>query len=428
MTVDALRRRSLRGAVSMALGALNLRAVTSASTTLARVIVVGGGFAGASCARELKRLQPALQVQLFEPRQRFITGPMCNAMLAGLRDRASVSATPAGLVRLGIDWQTQAVVAVDPLRHRVRDSAGRWHAAERLVLAPGIALRWDGMAGLDAATSDHMPHGWLGDASMQTLRQRFAALGDGATVLISAPPYPYRCPPGPYERASLFAWALRGRRAKILIADAKDDFSLRPLFQQAWARQFAGSIEWVPRSQGGEVEAIDAARGALQLGGGERLRPDLACIIPAQQAADLCHVADLVDETGWCPVHAGSFESLRHAGVHVLGDAAAVYPLPKSAMAAHSAAQACANAICAALDGRAAVPTPLLSNCYSLVAPDAAISLHSAYSAASGRMSALHQTLSALDADEAQRAQEARDAEAWYARVLQASIGGAPRR
>jgi sulfide dehydrogenase [flavocytochrome c] flavoprotein subunit len=399
-------------------------AAVGRASAVGRVIVVGGGFAGATCARELKRLQPELQVTLFEPRRRFVTGPMGNAMVAGLRDVASVSATPAALVARGVDWQSQAVTEVDPVRLRVRDELGRWHAADRLVLAPGIALRWGGIEGLDADNSDRMPHGWLGDPSMLVLRQRFAALPDGATVLIAAPPHPYRCPPGPYERASLFAWALRGRRAKVLIADAKDDFSLRPQFQRAWGTLLPGAIDWWPRSQGGEVEAVDTARGEVHLLMGDRLRPDLACIIPAQQAAELCRAADLVDETGWCPVRADSFESLRHAGVHVLGDAAAVHPLPKSAMAAQGAARACAAAVCTALGLAVQTQVPALqSRCYSLVAGDAAISVHGVYGAASGRMSLLRQAMSALDATEASHAREARAAEDWYAALVRESFG-----
>lgn len=419
MGMDLRQRRALLQAAALCSAA---PAWSRAASPAARVVVVGGGFAGASCAAALKRLQPQLQVLLFEPRQRFIAGPMANAMLAGLRDPAAVCATPAGLAALGVDWRAEAVAEVDPVRLRVRDGAGRWHAADRLVLAPGIDLVWDGIAGLDAGNSAQMPHGWLGDASMQSLRRRFAALRDGATVLIGVPAHPYRCPPGPYERASLFAWALRRRRAKVLIADAKDDFSLRPLFQRAW-EGLPGSVEWWPRSQGGEVVAVDTARGEVRLAGGERLRPDLACVIPDQQAAALCHAADLVDESGWCPVQADSFASLRHAGVYVLGDAAAAYPLPKSAMAAHGAAQACAAAICAALGGRPAPAPPVLqSQCYSLLAPDAAIALHGDYAAVAGRMSALRQQRSPTDADAAQRAREARAAEAWWGRLLRDSF------
>lgn len=385
-----------------------------------RVVVVGGGFGGASCAAELLRLRPRLQLRLFEPRRRFVAGPMANAMLAGLRDTASVSATPAAL---GHAWQPEAVTAIDPVRLRVRDGAGRWHAADRLVLAPGVALVWDGIDGLDDARSDRMPHGWLGDASMLALRRRFAALDDGATVLIGVPPHPYRCPPAPYERASLFAWALRARRGKVLIADAKDDFSLRPQFQRAWDR-LPGRVEWWPRAQGGEVVAVDTARGEVRLAGGERLRPDLACIVPPQQAARLCHDADLVDASGWCPVHAGSFESLHHPGVHVLGDAAAVYPLPKSAMAAHQAARACAAAICAALDGLPPPPAELASSCYSLLAPDAAIALHGRYRAEGERMSMLHQQTSPPDADAARLAHEARAARSRHAQLLRESFSG----
>lgn len=416
------RRRLLLAAAPTALAA-TLAAPVLRGQAPARVVVVGGGFAGASCALALRRLRPALQLRLFEPRLRFITGPLANAMLAGLRSPAAVSATPAALAAHGIAWRQQAVAEVDPARRRVRDAAGRWHAADQLVLAPGAAPDWDGIAGLDADGSARMPHGWCGDASMRALRARFAALGDGATVLIGVPAHPYRCPPGPYERASLFAWALRGRRAKVLIADAKDDFSLRPLFQRAWSALPAGAIEWLPRAQGGEVDAVDTARGEVRLAGGERLVPDLACIIPPQRAPALCHAADLVDTSGWCPVHAHSFESRRHPGVYVLGDAAAAYPLPKSATAAHSAAQACAAAICAVLDGQTPAPSPVLhSQCHSLLAPDAAIRLDGRYAAVAGRLSALRQQATAPDADATALAHEAVLADQAYQRLLRASF------
>ncbi|WP_326533818.1 FCSD flavin-binding domain-containing protein [Pseudorhodoferax sp.] len=418
MTVDLLRRRALRRTALLG-AALAAPAVHAATVAPGRVIVVGGGFAGASCAGALKQLWPALQVRLFEPRRHFASGPFCNAMVAGLRDLASVSVTPAGLAACGVDWQAQAVAEVDPVRLRVRDATGRWHAADRLVLAPGIGLDWDALPGLDAAGSERMPHGWLGDASLLALRRRFAALRDGATVLIGVPAHPYRCPPAPYERASLFAWALRGRRAKVLIADAKDDFTLRPQFQRAWAR-WPGTVEWIARAQGGEVHAVDTQRGEVRLGSGERLRPDLACIIPAQQAAALCHAAGLVDPSGWCPVLPDSFASTQHAGVHVLGDAAAAYPLPKSAMAARGSALLCAAAVCAALGQRPApVPQALQSNCYSLVAPDAATALHGSYGVVGGRMSALWQAAAMPGEDEALLAQEARD---WYAQAVRDSF------
>lgn len=427
--MKAGRRRALQQAAALAVApwsaarAARIGAPGRGPGQGPRVIVVGGGFGGATCALYLRRLAPGLQVRLFEPRRRFITGPLCNTMLVGLRDEASVSPTPAGLAAHGVDWQAQAVAQIDPVRLRVRAADGDWHSADRLVLAPGIELRWDRIEGLHAGNSERMPHGWVGDASLRALRQRLRALEEGATVLIGAPPNPYRCPPGPYERASLFAWALRGRRAKILIADAKDDFSKRALFLQAWGEHDPGRIDWWPRAQGGEVLAVDTERGEVRLAGGERLQPDLACIIPPQQATALCREADLADATGWCPVQAANFESQRHAGVHVIGDAAAAHPLPKSAFAANSAAKLCALAIVAALQGRPPPVPRLLNTCYSFVAPQAAISVSGVYSGEGGRLSALAEGMSPLGGDADLRAREARDAQDWYATLLRDSFG-----
>ncbi len=389
----------------------------------ARVIVVGGGFAGATCARYLRQLMPTLAVTLIEPRRQFLTGPMSNAMLAGLCEPAAITRSPSALTAIGVDWLQQAATDIDPVRRRVRTDDGRWHEAERLVLAPGIALRWDRIDGLDAERSVAMPHGWEGDASLLALKRRLAALPDGATVLIGAPPNPYRCPPGPYERASLIAWQLRERRGKVLIADAKDDFSKRGLFQFAWDVLYPGRIEWIPRLEGGDVLAVDTASGEVRLANGERMRPDLASIVPPQVAAAPCQRADLVDSSGWCPVHGRTLESVRHAGVHVIGDAAAVHPVPKSAFAGNSSAKLCASAIVASLRGEAAPSPRILNTCYSLVAPDYAISVSGLYGGDEDRLAAISEGSSPLIGDEALRAREARDFDAWYRAVTRDSFG-----
>ena len=389
----------------------------------ARVIVVGGGFAGASCARYLRLLMPDLAVTLIEPHRRFMTGPMSNAMLAGLRSPASITRSPAALASLGIRWLPRRVREIDPVRRRVRTDDGCWQSADRLVVAPGIAMRWDRIDGLDAARSDRMPHGWAGDASLRALHARLQALPDGATVLIGAPPNPYRCPPGPYERASLIAWLLRERRGKVLIADAKDDFSKRGLFQFAWDVLYPGHVEWIARAEGGTVQAVDIEAGEVRLAGGERLRPALASIVPPQVAAPLCHQADLVDASGWCPVHARNLESMRHRGVHVIGDAAAIHPVPKSAFAANSAAKLCAAAIVADLLGEAAPSPRVINTCYSLVAPGYGISVSGLYSGDEDRMAAISEGSSPLIGDEALREREARDFERWYASITRDSFG-----
>ncbi len=391
----------------------------------ARVIVVGGGFAGAACARTLARFGPELAVTLVEPRRDFLTGPMCNAMLAGLVAQADVTQGPAALERAGVRLVDEVVTQVDPIRLRVRLASGTWLDAERIVVAPGIALRWDAIEGVDATTTDLVPHGWLGDASLLALKRQWSALRDGATVAIVAPPNPYRCPPGPYERASLLAWWLtqRYRRGKVLVCDGKDDFSKRALFQTGWDVRWPGVVEWRPRAEGGEVVGVDARRRELHLAGGERFVADLVCAIPPQQAAAIAHAADLVDESGWCPVRAGDFRSARHAGIHVIGDAAIAHPMPKSATAANAQAKLCALAILAELRGEPMPPARLVNTCYSLVAPDYGISVGGLYGAVEGRLSALSEGTSPLAADAALRAAEAAQAHEWYRGIVVDSFG-----
>ena len=419
-------RRQLTAALALSPLA-TLAPVTGASMKRARVIVVGGGFAGATCARVLRRLDPALSITLIDDQPEMITGPMSNAMLVGLRAPASVTRQLDALAREGIDLIAQAATAIEPDARRVHTADGRWHAGDRLVVAAGIGLRWDRIDGLDAGTSDAMPHAWLGRASALAFRQRFAALDANATVAILAPPNPYRCPPGPYERATLCAWALRqrGSGGKILIADAKDDFSKRPLFQLAWDTQYPGMVEWIPRAAGGEAIAVDPdGRGAM-LANGERIRADLVSAIPPQRATDLCLQADLADETGWCPVAAASFESLRHPGIYVIGDAAIAQPMPKSAFAANSQAKLCALALLADLAGRPPPDPKLVNTCYSLVSPSQAISVSGLYGVAGDRLSALAEGTSPVTGDGALREREATDARHWYRSIRADSFGRA---
>lgn len=412
-----MTRRTLLSATGVALAGWSL---PTRAARRAKVVIVGGGFAGSSCAITLKQALPEIEVVVLDERPHAITGPMSNALLVGLREAAATTRRLAGLAALGIRHVPARVSAIDVQRLRVQDDEGRWHSGDRLILATGIGFKWGQIEGLDAASSPSMPHAWLGDASVQAFRERFAALRDGATLVIVAPPNPYRCPPGPYERASLCAWALSrlGKRSKILIADAKDDFSKRGLFQFAWDTQHPGMLEWIPRAAGGNVVAIDAKRSSLTLANGERITADLICAIPAQRAAESCLAADLVDASGWCPVDAADFQSLRHPHVHVIGDAAMSHPMPKSAFSANSQAKLCALAIAASLSGREAPVPRLINTCYSLIAPDQAISVSGLYGLAGDRLSALAEGMSPLVADAALRRREAVDARHWYHSIM----------
>lgn len=420
------RRRWLQSAALACLGgATPLLAVARPK---ARVIVIGAGFGGATFAKTLRALSPHTDILLIDARTHWCTGPFTNLAVTGLRSIDSIRRSTIDIGRAhGVRTLVDEVMAIDPITKRVRIASGQQLHADRIVLSPGIAMRWGVIEGLTPALSGAMPHAWTGDAQVQALRDRIDALADGSTVLIAAPPNPYRCPPGPYERASLIAEHLLAtdrKRCKILIADAKDDFTKRPLFLAEWDERYGGMIEWIPRAKGGEVVRVDPSSGEVWL----RDQPNsigthLASIVPPQQAAAIAGSADLVDESGWCPVHPQTFESTRHAGIHVLGDAAIAAPMPKSAFAANSQAKLAASAIAAALAGRQPPDARMINTCYSMVAHDAAISVSGFYSAASGRIAIVSEGVSPLNPPDGLRQREAAQAHDWYDSISTDSFG-----
>jgi len=420
------RRRWLQSAALACLGgATPLLAVARPK---ARVIVIGAGFGGATFAKTLRALSPHTDILLIDARTHWCTGPFTNLAVTGLRSIDSIRRSTIDIGRAhGVRTLVDEVTAIDPITKRVRVASGQTLQADRIVLSPGIAMRWGVIEGLTPALSGAMPHAWTGDAQVQALRDRIDALADGSTVLIAAPPNPYRCPPGPYERASLIAEHLLAsgrKRCKILIADAKDDFTKRPLFLAEWDERYGGMIEWIPRAKGGEVVRVDPSSGEVWL----RDQPNsigthLASIVPPQKAAVIAELADLVDESGWCPVHPQTFESTRHAGIHVLGDAAIAAPMPKSAFAANSQAKLAASAIAAALAGRQPPDARMINTCYSMVAHDAAISVSGFYSAASGRIAIVSEGVSPLNPPGGLRQREAAQAHDWYDSISTDSFG-----
>lgn len=418
-----MRRRNLLAA----LGATALSHPLAAALRPAaeRVVIVGAGFGGANCARVLRQLAPTLDITLIDARSQFYTGPFTNLAIAGHWALQRIRFSTAQIAQAhGVRWRPGEVLDIDPVRRRVRMADGETIEAERIVLAPGVRMRYADVEGLNTRNSAQVPHAWLGDAQLPALRRRLAALKDGATVAISAPAGRYRCPPGPYERAGLVAWALqqRGRRSKVLILDAKDDFTKRGPIQAAWSSLYPGMVEWVPRQAGGAVSGVDTSQQQLHLKGGESVRADLISLIPPQEAAAIAHQADLVDASGWCPVEPVGFESRRYAGVHVIGDAADVQPMPKSAYAAGAQGKLCALAIVADLQGLARPQGLLTNTCYSLLAPDFGVSISASYAVVEGRLNSLSSGQSASFAAPSVRKLEADNAYAWYANVTKDSF------
>lgn len=422
MQQTSSRRTILKAlALGASAAALPRAAVAQAAP---RVVVVGGGFAGATCARALRR--SGVDVTLVEPKKTFTACPFSNAVIAGLRDLKAQQFGYDGLRRDGVAVVHLSAAGIDPQARRVRLADGSVLAYDRLVLAPGIELRFDALPGYDEAAAEVMPHAWQAGVQTLLLRRQLEAMPDGGTVVMAAPPNPFRCPPGPYERASLIAHYLKTHkpRSKLLLLDPKDAFSKQKLFQAAWRDLYPGLLEWVPLSSGGKVVSVDPKARTLTTEFGSH-RADVANVIPPQCAGGIAAAAGVADKTGWCPIDPVSFESRLQPNIHVVGDAAIAGAMPKSAFAANSQAKVCAAAVMRLLRGQDPVEPRLINTCYSLVAPDYGISVAGVYRPANGLLVDVEGAggVSPSDAPAAFRAREAAYAEGWF-RTITAEVFG----
>ena len=413
------RRQFFGLAASLPLAHLPTR--RARANTQARVVVVGGGFGGATCAKYLRLADPSLEVTLVTPQPQFITCPFSNAALIGLRPLASLTHTYQRLQeRYGVRIVHAQAQGLDPITQRLILSDGTTLTYDKLVLSPGVELRWEAIEGYDAEASMVFPHAWQAGSQTLLLRRQLEAMEDGGLVVISAPETPYRCPPGPYERASLIAHYLKTHKpkSKVLLLDAKDSFTKDALFLAAWKRLYPNLLEWVPGAQGGRVTQVDTHTGSVRTEFDE-YKPAVANIVAPQRAAAIARADGLDASTGWCPVHGSTFESRVHANIHIIGDAAIANPMPKSAFSANNQAKVCAAAIVALLQGEPVARPALMNTCYSLVAPDYGISISAVYAVENGTIQVVPGSsgTSPLDAPETTRALEAAYARSWYANI-----------
>jgi NADPH-dependent 2,4-dienoyl-CoA reductase/sulfur reductase-like enzyme len=290
-------------------------------------------------------------------------------------------------------------------------------AYDRLVLAPGVDLRWDSVPGYTEAAAERMPHAWKAGEQTTLLRRQLEAMPDGGLVVISAPANPYRCPPGPYERASLIAYYLKTQKpkSKLIILDAKDAFSKQRLFQNAWKELYPGLIEWVSLSSGGKVSRVDAVSMTVETDFAKH-QAAVANIIPPQKAGHIAELAGVADRTGWCPVEPLSFESTLQPNIHVLGDACIAGAMPKAGFAANAQAKVCAAALVRLLAGKQPDEPRLINTCYTTVAPEYGITVAAVYRPVNGQLVEVQGAggTSAVDAPKSVREQEAKLADAWF--------------
>jgi sulfide dehydrogenase [flavocytochrome c] flavoprotein subunit len=350
-----------------------------------RVVIVGGGAGGASAARYLRMTDPSIAVTLIEPLKEYYTCFMSNEVLGGSRKLESLKFNYEGLKKRGVTVVHDMAVAIDATARTVKVQGGQTFAYDRAIVSPGVDLRFDTIEGYSPEATEIVPHAWKAGPQTTLLRKQLEAMKDGGVVVITSPPDPYRCPPGPYERACQIAHYLKKHKPKstIILLDSKDQFSKKPLFEQGWTRLYGyggqnSMIKWISKSADGTVRRVDTKNMTI---GGEVLeeKADVINIIPPQKAAKIAADAGLADKSGWCPIDVMTFESKQVPGIHVIGDAAAAPELPKSGYAASSEAKIAAQAVIDLLAGRTPGTPSMLNTCYSMVGQDYGISVSAVY-------------------------------------------------
>ena len=365
------RREFLKRACAGAAGVWTSAGLRPARAAAPRVVVVGGGFAGTTAAKYIRMWSPDIAVTLIERNREFISCPMSNRVLAGTMELADLTRGYGALAsRYGAQVVHDAVTAIDPDKQEVSTEGGETFAYDRLIVAPGVDLLFGQIQGLEAPEAqEKVLHAWKAGAQTVALRRQLEAMRDGGVYAISMPKAPYRCPPGPYERACQVAWYFKQHKpkSKVLILDANDKVqSKEALFKKAWAELYPGMVEYRPNSTLLEVDAATlTARFEF-----EDVEADVLNVVPPQRAADIAVRAGLVTANDkWCGVDFLSYESLVRKNIHVLGDAIVAAPaMPKSGHMANQQAKVCAAALIELLHGRQPSASPMLTNtCYSFV-------------------------------------------------------------
>lgn len=367
------RRRILGGALAGSALSLTGCAGLGSSASKARVLVVGGGYGGATAAKYVRFLSDyKIDVTLVEPNRAFVSCPVSNLVIASMKTMADITSPYDGLTgRHGVTLVHDTVASLDPTKKLATLASGGTIAYDKLVLAPGVDFMWEPVEGLRAAhDSGQVLHAWKAGPETMALRRQLEAMPDGGVFAIAIPEAPYRCPPGPYERASVVAAYFKRAKpkSKLLILDANPDVTSKgPLFKKAWAELYPGMVEYRPQHK---VVAVDARAGTLKLEVQDDVKADVLNVLPPMRAGALAVQTGLANANDrWCQVQFLNFESTAAKDIHVIGDAIQVAQgMPKSGHMANSHAKVTAAAIVAELSGLAVNPHPMLTNvCMSYV-------------------------------------------------------------
>lgn len=407
MTLDRRSFLKLVGAGAGAVGAAGLPMIGRAAELMPksgrRVVVIGGGYGGTIAAKYVRMLDRSIEVVMIERNKQFVSCPFSNFYIAGLTN--DMNALTIGYDKLtanhGVKMVYAEVTDIDPAAKKVVTDQGTLDY-DRLIVSPGIDFRTEEIEGYNAQTAEIFPHAWKAGAQSTLLRNQLQAMKDGGTVIISMPLTPYRCPPGPYERSCLIAHYLKTHKpkSKLILLDANPDVvSKKPLFTKAWSTYYKDNFQYIG---GKKVTKADTGAKLVSVEGIEDFKGDVINLIPSQRAGDIAVKAGLVgDDKKWCPVDAVSFESTKHKGIHVIGDATALPsdgpPMPKSGYSANSQAKVCAMNVVNLLNGKETIEFSGINVCYSAVSDNESVSIAQVFKLEGGKIKSSATAISPAD-------------------------------
>jgi sulfide dehydrogenase [flavocytochrome c] flavoprotein chain len=422
-----MNRRDMLAGLSAALGASSIAMPAIAQGAKPRVVVVGGGAGGVTAARYIaKDSEGKIAVTLIEENANYQTCFHSNLFLGGFRDYASIQHGYGGLPKQGVNVMRVRATSIDRDKKEVVLTNGGRVPYDRLILSPGIDLKYDSVPGWSQAAEEMMPHAWKPGAQTRLLKRRLDAVPNGGNIVMIAPPNPYRCPPGPYERVSMMAHALKkaGKtRSKIFVIDPKETFSKQGLFQEGWENHYKGMVEWLGPKVHDGIKSVDPKTGTVVTGFETYKNAALVNVIPAQHAGEIARIAQLVNQSGYCPIKPESMMSAIDANIYVLGDAAIAGDMPKSAFSANSQAKVAANAIRGELTGARVFPARYTNTCWSLLETDDTVKVGGTFEPKDGRIASVTPFISKTGEPKDLRKQTQEENMGWYAGIIADMFG-----
>jgi NADPH-dependent 2,4-dienoyl-CoA reductase/sulfur reductase-like enzyme len=355
-----------------------------------RVVVVGGGWGGATAAKYVRLGDPAIEVIMLEPNKQFVSCPLSNLVLSGVRTIDSLTFGYGGLRSHGVRVLHEAATAIEPDARRVRVGEG-YLQYDRLIVSPGIEFQTEQIDGL-AAAGDQVLHAWKAGPQTVELARRLQAMPDGGVFVLTIPPIAFRCPPGPYERTCQVAWYLKRNkpRSKLIVLDANQNIvSKTGLFRAAWK-----DYPNIDYRASNKVVKVDPGARQVTTEFGDRVKYDVVNVIPPQRAGTIAVQADLVGaDKRWCQVDHVTYESVKHKGIHVIGDSTIGLPVPKSGTVANAMGKICANAVVHLVGGKQPPPMPPVNVCYSWVNDKEAMAVINSFKIEGGKVVQIEQKL-----------------------------------